>query len=67
MTQDDTSPSSGIHARRAAVQLLRGVLEEKEQLSALLNSGVLDRLDPADRARAQQVAQQRCRRPDRRR
>ena len=56
MTQDHTSPSSGLHARRAAVQLLRGVLEEKEQLSVLLGSGVLDRLEPADRARAQRLA-----------
>ncbi|MEP3348133.1 MAG: transcription antitermination factor NusB [Litoreibacter sp.] len=56
MTQDHTSLTSGLHARRAAVQLLRGVTEEREQLSALLNSGVLDRLEPSDRARAQRLA-----------
>ncbi|EPX77854.1 RsmB/NOP family class I SAM-dependent RNA methyltransferase [Litoreibacter arenae] len=56
MARHDTSSPSGLHARRAAVQLLRGVLEEKEQLSVLLGSGVLDRLEPADRARAQRLA-----------
>lgn len=53
---DDTPAPSGLHARRAAVSLLRGVLEDKEQLSVLLASGVLDRLEPGDRARAQRLA-----------
>ncbi|SFR36690.1 RsmB/NOP family class I SAM-dependent RNA methyltransferase [Litoreibacter janthinus] len=56
MARHETTTPSGLHARRAAVQLLRGVLEEKEQLSVLLGSGVLDRLEPADRARAQRLA-----------
>lgn len=54
--QHDTTQPSGLPARRAAVQLLRGVTEEKEQLSVLLASGVLDRLEPGDRARAQRLA-----------
>lgn len=56
MAHQETPPSSGLHARRAAVHLLRGVLEDKEPLSILLGSGVLDRLEPSDRARAQRLA-----------
>ena len=55
-TPQPTGQNSGLPARRAAVQLLRGVTEEKEQLSVLLASGVLDRLEPGDRARAQRLA-----------
>ncbi|MFY0693334.1 MAG: methyltransferase domain-containing protein [Paracoccaceae bacterium] len=47
----------GLAARRAALQILRGVLEEKTQLSDLLGpQGALAGLDPADRARAQRLA-----------
>ncbi len=43
-------------ARRAAVHLLDQVLEEQLLLSEALASGVLTRLDPAERARAQRLA-----------
>jgi 16S rRNA (cytosine967-C5)-methyltransferase len=43
-------------ARRAAVQLLDQVLDDHHLLSEALASGVLSRLDPADRARAQRLA-----------
>ncbi|NNK79623.1 MAG: methyltransferase domain-containing protein [Litoreibacter sp.] len=52
-----TAPAKpGLAARRVAVQLLRGVLEEKSQLSDLLGAqGPLAGLDGPDRARAQRL------------
>ena len=51
------SPNSQIDARRTAVALLRGVLEHREQLSEVLKAdGLMLRLTPADRARAQRLA-----------
>mgnify|MGYP000444417443 CR=1 FL=1 len=46
----------GTEARRSAVWLLGQVLGEGRLLSDLLASGGLDRLEPADRARAQRLA-----------
>lgn len=43
-------------ARRAALTLLNGVLEDGRLMSELLGQGVLQGLDPADRARAQRLA-----------
>jgi len=43
-------------ARRSAVHLLDQVLGEGRLMSDLISSGALDRLDPADRARAQRLA-----------
>jgi 16S rRNA (cytosine967-C5)-methyltransferase len=51
------APNSQIDARRTAVALLRGVLEGQEQLSDVLKGdGLLLRLSPGDRARAQRLA-----------
>ncbi|MEP5760805.1 MAG: transcription antitermination factor NusB [Litoreibacter sp.] len=51
------APNSQIDARRTAVALLRGVLERREQLSEVLKGdGLLLRLSPGDRARAQRLA-----------
>lgn len=51
------APNSQIDARRTAVALLRGVLEGREQLSDVLKGdGLLLRLSPGDRARAQRLA-----------
>ncbi len=54
MKQAKAPPKPGLAARRAAVRMLWGVLEEHRQLSDL--TGELERLDPADRARAQRLA-----------
>lgn len=43
-------------ARRSAVHLLDQVLGEGQPMSELLGAGVLDRLTPPDRARAQRLA-----------
>ncbi|SLN19583.1 Ribosomal RNA small subunit methyltransferase B [Roseovarius litorisediminis] len=43
-------------ARRSAVHLLDQVLGEGRLMSDLISSGALDRLSPADRARAQRLA-----------
>ena len=50
--------TTGVQARRGAVQLLDGVLHEDKPrlMSELLASGTLDRLAPEDRARAQRLA-----------
>ncbi|WP_137702833.1 RsmB/NOP family class I SAM-dependent RNA methyltransferase [Marimonas lutisalis] len=48
-----STPSS---ARRSAIYLLDQVLGEQRLMSELIGSGALDRLDPADRARAQRLA-----------
>ena len=49
-------PHPPMSARRAAVHLLDQVLDEQHLLSEALASGVLSRLDPAERARAQRLA-----------
>lgn len=46
----------GDAARKSAVHLLGQVLGEHRLLSEALGGGTLDRLDPADRARAQRLA-----------
>ncbi|MBL4768516.1 MAG: 16S rRNA methyltransferase, partial [Rhodobacteraceae bacterium] len=45
-------------ARRSAIYLLDQVLGEKRLMSESLGAGVLDRLAPQDRARAQRLATQ---------
>jgi len=47
---------SGTAARKSAIYLLDQVLGEGRLLSECLAAGALDRLDPADRARAQRLA-----------
>ncbi|MCP4818351.1 MAG: methyltransferase [Shimia sp.] len=47
---------SGMQTRRSAVYLLDQVLGEGRLLSEVIGSGALERLDPADRARAQRLA-----------
>jgi len=51
--QTDTA---GIAPRRAAHDLLQRVTGEGRLLSELIGGGALERLDPADRARAQRLA-----------
>ncbi len=45
----------GLPARRSAVFLLDQVIGESKLLSELIGAGVLDRLAPEDRARAQRL------------
>ena len=47
---------SGMQTRRSAVYLLDQVLGEGRLLSEVIGSGALERLEPADRARAQRLA-----------
>lgn len=47
---------NGTAARRSALYLLDQVLGEGRLMSELIQSGALERLDPADRARAQRLA-----------
>ncbi len=47
---------SGMQTRRSAIYLLDQVLGEGRLLSEVIGSGALERLDPADRARAQRLA-----------
>jgi len=47
---------TGVQARRSAVYMLDQVLGEGKLMSELLGAGVLDRLPPDDRARAQRLA-----------
>ncbi|MGJ8545700.1 MAG: RsmB/NOP family class I SAM-dependent RNA methyltransferase [Sulfitobacter sp.] len=47
---------TGVPARRSAVYLLDEILGEGRLLSELIGGGVLDRLPPDDRARAQRLA-----------
>ena len=49
-------PQPGLPARRAAVHLLDQVLGDGRLLSEAIGSGVLERLEPADRATAQRLA-----------
>ena len=46
----------GLPARRSAVFLLDQIIGEGKLMPELIGAGVLDRLDPADRARAQRLA-----------
>jgi 16S rRNA (cytosine967-C5)-methyltransferase len=46
----------GIEARRSAIWLLDQILGEGRLMSELLAAGALDKLEPADRARAQRLA-----------
>jgi 16S rRNA (cytosine967-C5)-methyltransferase len=48
---------TGVSARKSAVFLLDQILGEGKLMSELLSAGVLDRLPPDDRARAQRLAQ----------
>lgn len=49
-------PNNSIQARRSAVYLLDQVLDEGRLMAELIGGGALDKLDPADRARAQRLA-----------
>lgn len=48
---------TGVSARKSAVFLLDQILGEGKLMTELLGAGVLDRLPPEDRARAQRLAQ----------
>ncbi len=48
---------TGVSARKSAVYLLDQILGEGALMSELLGAGVLDKLAPEDRARAQRLAQ----------
>ena len=52
----DPKPASGVPARRSAINLLDQIMGEGKLMAELLGAGTLDRLDPADRARAQRLA-----------
>ncbi|MEX0309662.1 MAG: RsmB/NOP family class I SAM-dependent RNA methyltransferase, partial [Tateyamaria sp.] len=47
---------TGLPARRSAIYLLDQIIGEGKLLPELIGAGALDRLDPADRARAQRLA-----------
>lgn len=47
---------TGVQARRSAVYILDQVLGEGRLMAEVLGEGTLDRLEPADRARAQRLA-----------
>ena len=49
---------TGLQARRSAVYLMDQVLEEGRLMSELLAAGALDKLPPAERARAARLAQE---------
>lgn len=46
----------GLAARRSAIYLLDQIMGEGKLMSEVIGAGALDRLDPADRARAQRLA-----------
>lgn len=48
--------TSGVHTRRSAVYLLDKILGDGRMLSELIAAGALEKLEPADRARAQRLA-----------
>ena len=50
------SNDTGVQARRSAVYVLDQVLGEGRLMAEVLSAGALDKLDPADRARAQRLA-----------
>ena len=52
----DKRTDTGVQARRSAVYVLDQVLGEGKLMSEVLAAGALDKLDPADRARAQRLA-----------
>lgn len=52
----DKRTDTGVQARRSAVYVLDQVLGEGKLMSEVLAAGALDRLEPADRARAQRLA-----------
>ncbi|WP_299608997.1 RsmB/NOP family class I SAM-dependent RNA methyltransferase [uncultured Tateyamaria sp.] len=47
---------TGLPARRSAIYLLDQIIGEGKLMPELIGAGVLDKLDPADRARAQRLA-----------
>lgn len=47
---------TGLPARRSAIYLLDQIIGEGKLMAELIGGGALDRLDPADRARAQRLA-----------
>jgi 16S rRNA (cytosine967-C5)-methyltransferase len=53
---NDTRTDTGVQARRSAVYVLDQVLGEGKLMSEVLAAGALDKLEPADRARAQRLA-----------
>ena len=52
----DKRTDTGVQARRSAVYVLDQVLGEGKLMSEVLAAGALDKLEPADRARAQRLA-----------
>lgn len=52
----DKRTDNGVQARRSAVYVLDLILGEGKLMSEVLAAGVLDKLDPAERARAQRLA-----------
>lgn len=53
---DKPAKDGGLPARRSAIYLLDQIIGEGKLLPELIGAGALDRLDPADRARAQRLA-----------
>lgn len=53
---DKPANDVGLPARRSAIYLLDQIIGEGKLLPELIGAGALDRLDPADRARAQRLA-----------
>lgn len=51
-----SKPSGGIPARKSALWMLGRILQDHKLIAELVGQGGLDRLDPADRARAQRLA-----------
>ena len=55
-TRNPKQPTGAPSARRSAVYLLDQVLGDGRLMSELLTGGALNSLEPADRARAQRLA-----------
>ncbi len=56
MSQTSDGPDDGMAARRAALHLIDQATSSQKLLSESIAAGVLERLGPADRARAQRLA-----------
>ena len=56
MHRNNIMSDIGTPARRSAIYLLDQIMGEGKLMSEVIGAGALDRLDPADRARAQRLA-----------